>query len=333
MLTDRSRIARSLCSSLAIATALIVGSGMAQAQSLQGNGTFASGTGTIGTATGTTTVNITSSDAVIDWTTFDTAIGGGPINFQPVSTTATFQSATDFSVLNRIIPTDPSRAVQFNGTVIGQIQSTTTAPGGSVFFYSPGGVIVGSTAVFNVGNLGLTSIAPEVVGGVFEQTGTSGEFVRFNGAVTPGSAVSVQAGAQITSSGGANGNFVGIVAPVISQRGTINVNGVAALVSADAATITVSPSGLFDIQVTLGTSGNLGGFNSTLFNDGTITGPAYSGTGALHRVYMVAVPKNTAITLAINGGSSLGFAIAGAADVNGNAVVLSAGRERPGARE
>ena len=328
MLTDRSRIARSLCSSLAIATALIVGSGIAQAQSLQGNGVFASGTGGITTSTGTTTVSITSSNAVIDWTTFDTAIGGGPINFQSASTTATFQSVSDFSVLNRIIPTDPSRAIQFNGNIIAQIQGTTTTPGGTVYFYSPGGVIVGSTAVFNVGNLGLTSIAPAVVGGVFEQTGMSGEFVQFNGAVTPGSAVTIQTGAQINVP---NNNYVAIVAPMVNNAGTINVNGAAALVSADAATITFNPTGLFDIQVTSGTSstGNSGN-GRTLINTGTITGPAFNGTGAVHRVYAVAVPKNTAITMVIGNGSSLGFNIAGAANIAGNAVILSAGHDIAG---
>ena len=326
MLTDRSRIARSLCSALAIATATLVGA-QAHAQStapngsFQGTGTFNSGSGSITLGTNTTTINVTSPNAVIDWSTFDTATGGGPINFQPSSTTATFQSFSNFSVLNRILPTDPSRAVQFNGNVVSQIQGSTATPGGTVYFYSPGGVIVGSTAVFNVGNLGLTSIAPAVVGGVFEQTGTNGKFVQLNGAVRPGSAVSVQAGAQITGSGSANGNFVGIVAPVVDQRGTINVNGIAALVSADAATITFRLTGLLDIQVTSGTSGT----GATLVNTGTITGPAFNGTGAPHRIYAVAVPKNDAITMILGDGGSLGFDIAGAANITGNAVVLSAG--------
>ena len=229
MLTDRSRIARSLCSALAIATATLVGA-QAHAQtaaplapngSFQGNGTFNSGSGSITLGTNTTTINVTSPNAVIDWSTFDTATGGGPINFQPSSTTATFQSFSNFSVLNRILPTDPSRAVQFNGNVVSQIQSATgSTPGGTVYFYSPGGVIVGSSAVFNVGNLGLTSIAPAVVGGVFNQTGTSGNFVQLNGAVTAGSAVQVQAGAQINA---LNNGYVAIIAPVVDQRGTIQV--------------------------------------------------------------------------------------------------------------
>src|SRR5215213_6887771 len=128
MLTDRSRKALTLCSSLAIATALLAGAGTARAQtapsgSFQGTGTFASGSGTITVGTGTTSIDIGTTDAVIDWTTNDVGLGGGPIDFQPSGTTATFNSGSDFSVLNRIMPTDPSRAIQFNGNVIATIQS------------------------------------------------------------------------------------------------------------------------------------------------------------------------------------------------------------------
>jgi filamentous hemagglutinin family protein len=196
MLTDRSRRALPFCSSLAIATVLLSAAPVA-AQSFEGTGTFNSGSGSITTGTGTTTINITSSDAVIDWTTFDTATNPGvPINFQTAGTTATFSSASDFSVLNRILPTDPSRPIQFNGTVLARVAA---AAGGTVYFYSPGGVIVGASAIFDVGNLGLTSIAPEVVGGVFEQ-GAGSEFVRFNGAVTADSAVTIQPGATASAS-------------------------------------------------------------------------------------------------------------------------------------
>lgn len=316
MLTDRSRKALPFCSSLAIATVLL--SAMpAAAQSFQGSGTFNSGSGTITTGTGTTTVNLTSSDAVIDWTTFDTATNPNvPINFQPAGTTATFSSASDFSVLNRILPTDPSRPIQFNGTVLARVAQ---AAGGTVYFYSPGGIIVGASAIFDVGNLGLTSIAPEVVGGVFEQ-GSGNEFARFNGPVTAGSAVTIQPGARITGTAPGIGSYLAVVAPRIDQGGSIDGKRVVALVSADAATLTFNPNGLFDIQVASGTSAT----GTTLFNGGSITGPA-GDAGIASRIYMVAVPKNDAITMAIGSGSSLGFAIADAADVDGNAVVLSAG--------
>ena len=82
-------------------------------------------------------------------------------------------------------------------------------------------------------------------------------------------------------------------------------------------TISFSPDGLFSIQVDTGTTDS----NGIEFT-GTITGPASSGPGDYHRAYLVAVPKNTALTMLIRGGSNLGFDIAGAADVVGNAVVL-----------
>ena len=116
------------------------------------------------------------------------------------------------------------------------------------------------------------------------------------------------------------GSYVALVAPRVTHGGTINVNGSAALVGAEAATMTFRTSGLFDIAVTTG-SGDANAVTTT----GTITGPASSGTGDHHRAYLVAVPKNQAMTMLIQSGSNLGFDIAGAADVVGNAVVLSAG--------
>ena len=56
MRTDRSRKALHLCSSLAIATALVAGASTARAQSFQGTGTVVSGSATINTGPGTTTV-------------------------------------------------------------------------------------------------------------------------------------------------------------------------------------------------------------------------------------------------------------------------------------
>lgn len=314
MLTDRSRKARTLCSSLAIATALVVGGGAVRAQSFQGSGSVEAGSANINnTSPGQTTVTV-NGNAVIRWTPTDTATGGGAINFQPAGTTALFQSGTDFKVLNRIIPTDASRPVVFNGTVRSQIGFSAAAPGGTVYFYSPGGIILGSTAVFDVGNLGLTTASPifDPQTGAFDTNNT----VVFSQA-NPNTEVRIDPGASIT----ARSNYAAVVAPVVTHAGTMNVAANAALVSADAATVTFSPDGLFDIQVTSGTSATL----FSIENKGTITGPAFSGQGPAHRIYMVAVPKNDAITFAIERGSRLGFDVAGAANVVGNAVVLSAG--------
>ena len=60
-----------------------------------------------------------------------------------------------------------------------------------------------------------------------------------------------------------------MVAPRVQHHGTINVDGSAALVGAEAATITFRPSGLFDIQIDVGTTDANG---VAVYGD--ITGPA-----------------------------------------------------------
>ena len=321
MLTDRSRRAIAIaprfsrtalaCSTLAMAVALTSAPG--RAQSFLAGSTTTFGSAVVTTGTNTTTITISSPSAVIDWTPTDTATSPLAITYQPNGTTATFTSATPFTVLNRIVPVDPTRAIAFDGIVNSLVNGS---PGGTVFFYSPGGIFLSPNAQFNVGNLGLTSAAPFVDGSGNWYTGNQVQFQAANA----GSFVNTLAGAQINAP--AAGSYVAIVAPRIDQRAAITVNGQAALVSADAATITFNPNGLFDIQVNSGTSAT----GTTLFNSGAITGPASTGAGVNQRIYAVAVPKNTAITLAIGAGSTLGFNIAGAADVVGNAVVLSAGK-------
>ena len=49
-----------------------------------------------------------------------------------------------------------------------------------------------------------------------------------------------------------------MVAPRVEHGGTINVNGAAALVAAEASTINFSPDGLFSIQVDTGTTDSNG---------------------------------------------------------------------------
>jgi hypothetical protein len=328
MTATRTSRRLAVTSTIAIATALLIGKAPeARAQSFQGSGTVVAGSASIVTGPGTTGVTVSSNSVVIDWTPTDTAIGGGAINFQPAGTTATFTQdpmiQDSLSVLNRILPTDPTRAVQFNGTVISQIQQISGGPianDGELYFYSPGGIVVGATSVFDVGVLGLTTsnIAYNPTTGSFilNETPTSGTVVFPT--ANPGTSVIIQPGALINAPGT---NYIAIVAPVIQNSGTINVGRVAALVSADAATIDFSVDGLFNISVTEGTSGT----GLTLFNDGSITGPLGSGLTDSNRIYMVAVPKNQAITMAIASGSTLGFDLAGAADVDGNVVVLSAG--------
>ena len=146
------------CASLAIATAALAPQ-RAKAQAFQGAPATASGTVSYDRATpGTETITIGSNTATINWTPSD-AQGTGNINFLPVGNSATYlggAALTDFTVLNRILPTDVTRTIELNGSVLSKLSNGST--GGNVWFYSPGGIVIGSGAVFDVGGLLLSSI-------------------------------------------------------------------------------------------------------------------------------------------------------------------------------
>ena len=319
-MTRKSRLP-SRVSLLALATVMVAGASPAAAQSFQGDGTFAHGTGSITTPDlVTTNISVTSPQAVIDWIPFaDGGTSGQDIVFQAGLTTANFTSASDFAVLNRIDPGDMTRMIRMDGTITSKVDGVT---GGSVYFYSPSGFVLGATSLIDVGSLVLTSRPITVDGnGNFINNGTVifGEAPDpFGTPVNPAARIETHSLAQINALN--EGSYVAMVAPRVQHHGSIDVNGGAALVGAEAATITFRPSGLFDIQVDVGTDDPNG---VAVYGD--INGPASSGSGDNHRVYLVAVPKNTALTMLVQQGADLGFDVAQSADVVGNTVVLSAG--------
>jgi len=226
---------------LAIAAMLASAPPPAKAQSFDATPTIVAGSALISVSAGRTNIEVNLPNAVINWVPNTVAGSSGPINFQPVGTTAVFTNldVPNFSVLNRIIPTDVSRPVVFNGTVISRLQNPltgTSTRGGTVFFYSPGGILVGSTGVFNVGNLALTSsdLAYNASTGEFGSGGTF-SFLDAN----PGSSVEIRPGARIIA--GPFASYVALVAPKVVNSGTITVDGSAVLVAADASTITFRP--------------------------------------------------------------------------------------------
>lgn len=315
-----SRRSRTSCSVLALATVLVVGATPAMAQSLLGSGSFTTNGGagaSIGTAPNLTTINVNPGQTVIDWIPTDTAIGGGTINFQNPGTTANFLGSPGFAVLNRINPADSTRSITMNGTIQTLALGTGAATNGSLYFYTPGGFVIGGNSVINVGSLVL-STSPITVNGSGQFITGASNSVTFGQASQPGASIVTNGGSQINAT--ASDAYVAMVAPRVQHGGTINVAGSAALVGAEAATINFSPDGLFDIQVTTGTTDANG-----VSVSGTITGAASTGGSDIHRAYLVAVPKNAAITMLVANGSSLGFDVAGAANVVGNTVVLSSG--------
>ena len=262
----------------------------------------------------TETYTINSNTAVLDFIPNDTG-PGGPINFQFAGSLARYLGGlgiTDFTVLNRILAADPSRAIQLNGTIISRLQASPTTPGGSVWFYSPGGIIVGSTAVIDVGNLLLATGDPTGGSGVIT---TPNQFT-INSAPDSNAAITVQAGAQITASNA--GSYIALVAPAITQSGTVSTNGSAAYVAAEQTTLTFN-SGLFNIQTTVGSNANN---NTPLVHNGTTRFIDDSGQ---RRAYLVSVAKNDAITMLIQGAGQLGFDMATGVNIDNGVVVLSGG--------
>ena len=300
------------CASLAIATAALH-PGRAEAQAFQGNWTNVSGSsvGFDRLTPGKDTITIGGPTATIDWSPSDIE-GSGTINFLPAGNTVTFTSGqSSYTVLNRVVPNDPSRAIGLNGKIESFINNG-AATGGNIWFYSPGGIVVGATATFDVGGLLLTSLAP-----TDGWTATGGSFAA--GETTPG-AIQIESGAEINAL--AQGSYVALLAPRIEQGGDVRVNGSAAYVAANSLTMNIN-QGLFDISVDVGTDDQQG-----IVHTGSTTGPANAAAGDNHTIYMAAVPKNQALTMLLGG--TIGFDAGGADVQNGQIILTACGTQRYG---
>ena len=293
----------------ASALALALAPSAALAQAFLGTPTVI--LGTVGGAS-TQTITVDSAQATINWLPNDTAIGGGPINFLPAGNSVSFQSGVGipYTVLNRIIAADPSRAIALNGLV-------SSDPIGNVWFYAPGGLLIGGTAQFDVGGLLLTTNDPVGAAAGNPFIGAANDF-RLAASAGSTADVSILSGASIQAD-----NYMIAVAPRVDMSGAVtlaNLGASAALVMAEDVSFTLN-GGLFDITANVGSAA--GGTNTV---NGSITGVGgIGGQGVYSRIYMMAVPRNVGMTLLISGGAQLGFDIANAADVDGNAIVLSGG--------
>ena len=243
------------------------------------------------------TVTVNAKDALIDWASND------PNVYLPVSRNLQFTgvNGTPYNVLNRV---DAAGPLQVNGTVASDAA-------GKVWFYNPGGWIVGSSGVFNVGSLVLSSNPIAVTAGLPDGQ----RLVDANGAIhftqgLAGSSVTVNPGATVTA-----GNYVAIVSPRVVQGGTVTAGGSVAYVGAEAATLNVN-NGLFDITVDTGTTDTNG-----VVHTGTTTGSAGS---AARSIYMVAVPKNQLLTMLVSGNVGYAPAVTARGQVDGT-IVLGAG--------
>ncbi len=326
-----------LLASCAIAAGLaaLAFAGPTRAQGVQGSGQVVMGNATISppapgaTPPNTTNVVTTTNQTIINWTPTDTAPTGAPIDFLPFGNTLNYYGSGQYTVLNRFIAINPltglpvpiSRQIALNGTVNSYVGSPTATSGnvqgGNIWFYNAGGILIGQRAVINVGSLVLTANDIDTTGGLF---GPGGE-IRFRGASGSTSSIDISPQSFISAAnpGNPGSSYIALVAPRINQGGLIDVDGSAALVAAEQADITIN-NGLFDINVTVGAEGG-----NAITHTGVTGGPAHQqGDTDQSRIYLVAIPKNDAVTMLISGQLGYQDAVVAQTDPDG-AVVLSAG--------
>ncbi|MFO6445856.1 MBG domain-containing protein [Erythrobacter sp. NE805] len=321
------------CASTALALSLALAASGAGAQGINAQSNVVVGSAEIysyenGGGTQTTQIDVYDPTVVIDWTPLVDALGN-TLEFLPAGNEAIFQNGfgvSDFAVLNRILPDANGAPVVINGAVISRIRdfssslrtaqpmtSPGVAPGGFVAFYSPTGFLIGSTASFDVGQLMLTTLAPDpqAFGGF-----RAGETLALTGAAGSRARISIAPGAQITAS--ADNAFFAVVAADVKMEGIAHVNGSHAYVAGEVVNLRLS-NGLFDIEVPVGTAAS----GNVLTLDGTIGGPASSGAPGDNRViYGVAAAQNDPISMLFSG--NLGFEPAQSADIVNGEIILAA---------
>ena len=312
---------RHLLTSCAIAagTMALAYSGPALGQ-VSGSGSFASGTGSINNSVpNTTTVSVDGAQSIINWIPTDTSTATtDPIDFLQSGNTLNFSGSNGYTVLNRFVDGTGgalSRQIALNGTVNSVDTAASGARGGNIWFYNAGGILIGATGVINVGSLVLTSNDIITTGGLFGPGGT----IRFDGTAGSTSAITVNGAINANNALNAGSAYVALVAPRVVQAGAVRVDGSAAYVAAEAVDIRIN-NGLFDINVTRGAEGG-----NVITHTGTTTGPAHQqGDIDQSRVYMVAIPKNDAVTMLVSGAIGYDDALSAQVDPDG-AVRLSAG--------
>ncbi len=306
---------RRLLGGCALAALLAVAAaGEANAQAFNANPTTTAGTVDYNRLTpGQDIVTVQTPTAIVEWLP---TVGGNPISFLPGGTVAIFQNGpgiNNYVLLNRVLAKDP---IRFDGTVIGRLElgSGNFTPGGTLLFASPGGIIVGQNASFDVGNLVLTTLGVTDDGaGNFITADGGFAFVGDEAFATR--SVVTETDAQILAT--PENSYVALVAPRVHHGGNADVNGSTAFIAGEQLQFTVN-QGLFDIVV------KLGSINAdAIVHSGTTGGPASTGGTDNHRIYMVAVPRNQAITALLSG--DVGFDPAVSVSVENGAIVLSAG--------
>ncbi|MCC2602458.1 beta strand repeat-containing protein [Sphingopyxis yananensis] len=308
------------CAALTCAVML----GFSAPASAQITGNYHSGMGgvTLDSTVNTGQVTVDQGQTVIRWTPTGPN-SGAYVTFLEAGNSLNFNASSavngNYTVLNQFVNADGSdfaSAINFNGNV-------TSSPNGNIWFQNGAGIYVGQTGRFDVGALVLTS--RNILHDLQDagSAGTSGSLYGANGEIQfGGTRTSTDFYDGIVWNSGtinATSNYVAIVAPNIVHDGTVTAHGSVAYVVAEAASIRIN-QGLFDIDVTTGSGTGTG--NETLLTHRGQT--LVNGSDPNQNIYMVAIPKNNAVTMLVQG--NVGYSADTATTGSNGSIILSAGR-------
>src|SRR5260221_2009285 len=135
------------CASLAIATVALAPQ-KARAQAFNGEISSSTNASQTSVGIGTETITVTGPTATINWTPDNS--GSGTINFLPNGNSATFTNGvgvSNYTVVNRVVPTDPTRAIGLYGNINSLIDGST---GGKGLVFGHRGLRLRAHSVFSV---------------------------------------------------------------------------------------------------------------------------------------------------------------------------------------
>ncbi len=312
------------CGGAAMALGMLFPASQAAAQAVQASPSVIQGSATIDSSIpNQDTVTVIGLDAVINWTPTEDE-SGNALTFLPAGGTLTFQGGPGdpiFGVVNRILPATNGNVAVIDGNVVSQLRDGSgdvTGSGGFVTFYSPTGLLIGSTATFDIGGLLLTTLDPDI--GSFSQFVTGDGAINLAGVTNDTTFIQIDPGAQI--SGPAEGSALAVISPQIFMSGTADLNGSAAYIAAQEVNLSYS-NGLFDIAIPIGTA-----VQSALFHDGTTGGPASTGPGDNHVIYGVVQGQQNFVSAVFSG--NLGFQPATDASIENGVILLATNYEISG---
>jgi filamentous hemagglutinin family protein len=271
-----------------------------------------------------TDVTVTEAQTLINWQMNAPANGTGPAVFLGSNDRLDYQgtnSDTRYVVFNQFVSGTEN---EFNSaiSILGEVTSGSNV---DLWFQNSGGILIGENARFDVGSLVLTTSSLARTG-VYTWEGESDipdrrvVNIRSTAGSPPTAGIDVRG--QITVGGSDRSDaYYAIIAPRINiaATSTATVAGSVAYVAAEAADITIR-EGLFDIQVSSGSS-----VQDALVHSGSTMVAASSDS---QNIYMIAMPKNDAITMLVGG--NLGWNATTSSVASDGSIILSAGRNISG---